>query len=61
MTFSLIQIDHDQVRFLLARINVKLLLLTGEEDIHSRQKVVNTLIGEEGELKQLAKLLGVDV
>lgn len=56
----LIEVDHDQIKFLLEKINVKLLLLEGEEDLHTRQKIVNNLFEEnEGELKQLAKILGV--
>ena len=58
----IVDIDHDEIRFLLEGINTKLFILEGEEERIERQKIIDFLLESKGSpIKQLAKIFKVDI
>lgn len=57
----LIEVDHDQVQKLLMEINTNLLVLEVKEDPVLKRVLDELLENELGPLKQLAKILKVEI
>lgn len=57
-----IHLDHDAVRSLMVEVNRKLIIIRATRKAEDRRDLIDDLLeGETSELKQIAKILKVDI